>query len=131
MSAVEALALGRTLAPLREQGVLIMGSGSLTHNLYEFRQSETVVPEDYVHEFVQWARHAVMANDTAALSDLSGAPHGRRAHPSNEHYLPLLVASGASGAGESVEVINGGVTYGVLSMEGYVFGELPPTRAMA
>lgn len=129
MSAVEALALGHALAPLRDQGVLILGSGSLTHNLYEFRQSETVAPEDYVHEFVQWARQAVTAHDTAALADLRGAPHGQRAHPSDEHYLPLLVASGASGAGESVEVIDGGVTYGVLSMEGYVFGELPPTRA--
>ncbi len=101
-----------------------MGSGSLTHNLHEFRQSETVVTEDYVHEFVQCARHAVMAHDTAALSDLGGAPHGHRAHPSDEHYLPLLIASGASAAGESVEVIDGGVTYGVLSMEGYIFGNL-------
>lgn len=130
LSAVEALALGRALAPLRDQGVMIMGSGSLTHNLYEFRQSPAMASESYVHEFVQWARNAVIAHDTATLSDLSGAPHGQRAHPSDEHYLPLLVASGASDASESVEVIEGGVTHGVLSMEGYVFGELPPTRAM-
>lgn len=122
---VDALALGRALAPLRERGVLIVASGSLTHNLYEFRQSETETPEGYVHEFVQWARQAALTHDEAALVEFRGAPHSRRAHPSDEHYLPLLIAAGASGAGEAVEVIEGGVTYGVLSMEGYVFGELP------
>jgi 4,5-DOPA dioxygenase extradiol len=125
MRAADALVLGRALAPLREQGVLIVGSGSLTHNLYEFRQSETEAPEDYVREFVLWARRAAIAHDDAALVDFRGAPHSRRAHPSDEHYLPLVVAAGTSSAGEPVEVIEGGVTYGVLSMEGYVFGDLP------
>jgi 4,5-DOPA dioxygenase extradiol len=124
----EALTLGRTLAPLRDQGVLILASGSLTHNLYEFRQSENEIPEGYVDEFVQWARHAAIAHDVAALVDFRGAPHSRRAHPSDEHYLPLLVAAGASSADEPVEVVEGGVTYGVLSMEGYVFGDLPAGR---
>ena len=125
----DALGLGRALAPLRDHGILILGSGSLTHNLYEFRQSETETPEDYVREFVRWARHAAIAHDEAALVEFRGAPHSRRAHPSDEHYLPLLVAAGASGAGEAVEVIEGGVTYGVLSMEGYIFGDLPATVA--
>lgn len=127
----DALALGRALAPLRDHGVLIVGSGSLTHNLYEFRQSETEAPEDYVREFVQWARHAALAHDEAALVEFRGAPHSRRAHPSDDHYLPLLIAAGASGAGEAVEVIDGGVSYGVLSMEGYVFGDLPGAAALA
>lgn len=123
--ASDVLMLGRALAPLREQGVLIVGSGSLTHNLYEFRQSETGTPEEYVRDFVQWAREAAIAHDDAALVNFRGAPHSRRAHPSDDHYLPLLVAAGASSAGEPVEVMEGGVTYGVLSMESYVFGELP------
>jgi 4,5-DOPA dioxygenase extradiol len=131
MRAADALALGRALAPLREQGVLIMGSGSLTHNLYEFRQSETEAPEDYVREFVLWARRAATTHDDAALVDFRDAPHSRRAHPSDEHYLPLLVAVGASSADEPVEVIEGGVTYGVLSMEGYVFGDLKHAQAIA
>ena len=131
MQAADALALGRALAPLREQGVLIVGSGSLTHNLYEFRQSETEAPEAYVNEFVTWARSAAVSHDVDALVAFRGAPHSRRAHPSDEHYLPLVVAIGSSNAGEPVEVIEGGVTYGVLSMEGYVFGELPhaPSRS--
>lgn len=123
--AADALKLGRALAPLREKGILIMGSGSLTHNLHEFRQTKLEEPEVYVSEFVQWARSAAMAHDEAALVEFRGAPHNQRAHPSDEHYLPLLVAAGASAAGESVEVIEGGVTHGVLSMEGYVFGDLP------
>ncbi|MES2401156.1 MAG: class III extradiol ring-cleavage dioxygenase [Pseudomonadota bacterium] len=127
--ASDALMLGRALAPLRERGVMIVGSGSLTHNLYEFRQSETEAPEAYVQDFVQWAREAAMAHDEAALVNFRGAPHSRRAHPSDEHYLPLLVAAGASSTGEPVEVMEGGVTYGVLSMESYVFGELPGTTA--
>ncbi|THF64777.1 dioxygenase [Pseudothauera nasutitermitis] len=131
LSAADALALGRALAPLRERGILIVASGGLTHNLYEFRQSESETPEDYVLEFVQWARRAALAHDEAALVDFRHAPHSRRAHPTDEHYLPLLVALGASAAGEPVEVIDGGVTYAVLSMEGYVFGDLPDTVAGA
>jgi 4,5-DOPA dioxygenase extradiol len=127
----EAVSLGRALAPLREQGVLIVGSGSLTHNLYEFRQSEAEAPDDYVHEFVQWARRAAVAHDVNALAEFRNAPHSRRAHPSDEHYLPLLVAAGASNSGEPVEVIEGGVACGVLSMEGYVFGDLPHSPALA
>ncbi|WP_326533414.1 dioxygenase family protein [Pseudorhodoferax sp.] len=131
--AADALALGRALAPLRAQGVLVLASGSLTHNLYEFRGSETELPEAYVQEFVAWARQAARTHDDEALVGFRGAPHSRRAHPSDEHYLPLLVAAGASGADEPVEVIDGGVTYGVLSMEGYVFGALaqPQQEAVA
>jgi len=129
ISAEGALQLGRALAPLRERGVVILASGSLTHNLYEFRHTLDGDQEPYVLDFVQWIRRAALAHDSAALAAYrEQAPHAQRAHPSDEHYLPLLVAigaSGASGAEEPVEVIDGGVTYGVLSMEGYVFGKLP------
>lgn len=125
MRTPSALALGKALAPLRNRGVLIVGSGGLTHNLYEFRQSRAATPEAYVDEFVRWARQAVLSHDESSLVNFRSAPHSRRAHPTDEHFLPLLIALGASQADESVEVIDGGVTYGVLSMEGYVFGQLP------
>jgi 4,5-DOPA dioxygenase extradiol len=126
ITAEGALQLGRALAPLRERGVVILASGSLTHNLYEFRHSLTGDQEPYVLDFVRWIRRAAVAHDTAALADYRAqAPHAQRAHPSDEHYLPLLVAMGTASADEAVEVIDGGVTHGVLSMEGYVFGELP------
>ncbi len=51
-----------------------------------------------------------------------GAPSAERAHPTEEHFLPLLVALGATDAADSVRVIEGGMTYGILSMESYGFG---------
>jgi 4,5-DOPA dioxygenase extradiol len=119
--AVAAWKLGADLAPLAARGVLILGSGSLTHNLYEFRQSPG--PDAaYATEFVDWVRAALLAGDADRLVHaLERAPHAARAHPTPEHFLPLLVAAGAAGAGAAVEVLAGGITHGVLSMESYCF----------
>src|ERR1700720_2808994 len=116
-----ALQLGRALKPLREQNVLVMGSGSLTHNLREIGQTDPS-HTTYAREFTAWVRRHVQERDVDALTDYRGrAPHALRAHPTEEHFLPLLVAMGAGGE-DAVEVIDGGMTYGVLSMESYVFG---------
>ena len=118
-----ALELGRALQPLRQQGVLVMGSGSLTHNLREIGQTD---PNNmrYALEFTAWIRRHVQARDLSALTDYRRrAPQAERAHPTEEHFLPLLVAVGASDNEDAVEVIDGGMTYGVLSMESYVFGQ--------
>ncbi|CAD1796317.1 dioxygenase [Xanthomonas arboricola pv. juglandis] len=121
MDAEGALRLGRTLAPLRDRGVLIVGSGSLTHNLYEFR-SDVRDPE-YAQEFADWIAAAIARGDDAALLRYrTQAPHAGRAHPTQEHYLPLLVAVGASVPNESRSLIRGGMTYGVLSMDSFGFG---------
>ena len=119
-----ALTFGRALGPLREQGVLIVGSsGSLTHNLYEFRGHDRG-EESYVLEFARWVRDAVVAGDVQRLIDYRRlAPHASRAHPSDEHFLPLLVALGAAAVGDPVQVIDGGITHGVLSMESYAIGQ--------
>ncbi|QWT19638.1 dioxygenase [Bacillus sp. NP157] len=115
-----ALALGKALAPLRERGVAVIGSGSLTHNLREARPSRDT--EDYAQAFAAWARGAVLAGDTATLRDYRRrAPSALRAHPSEEHYLPLLVAAGAAG-NDAAMAIDGGVTYGVLSMDCFAWG---------
>jgi 4,5-DOPA dioxygenase extradiol len=117
-----ALALGRALAPLRDQGVLIVGSGSLTHNLYDL-QPPAAPAAAYAVEFAHWIRHAVTRADVDALLDYRRrAPHAERAHPTQEHFLPLLVALGASHEAEAAQVIAGDITYGVLSMESYVWG---------
>ncbi|UHQ24878.1 dioxygenase [Lysobacter sp. 5GHs7-4] len=116
-----ALRLGRALAPLRERGVLIVGSGSLTHNLYEFRQH--VSDPEYAQAFADWIADAVARRDEDALLHYRDrAPHGRRAHPTEEHFLPLLIALGASDAQEPSSAIVGGMTYGVLSMDSFGFG---------
>jgi 4,5-DOPA dioxygenase extradiol len=129
LDAAGAWRLGRALGALRDTGVLIVGSGSLTHNLYEVRQSGPDTAP-YAREFASWVRDAVLAHDTDRLIRYRrNAPHAERAHPTEEHYLPLLVALGASTAGnETPEVIEGGMTYGVLSMESYAWG-LPERSA--
>jgi len=114
--------LGQALAPLAHDGVLIVGSGSLTHNLYEFRAGEAETA-DYAQEFSAWVRQAVLDGDTTQLGQtLKLAPHADRAHPTTEHFLPLLVASGAASDPRPVTVLNGGIRHGVLAMESYVFG---------
>jgi 4,5-DOPA dioxygenase extradiol len=121
LDAAGALRLGRALAPLRERGVLLVGSGSLTHNLYVFRQH--ISDPEYAQQFADWVRDAVAARDVDALVDYRRrAPHAQRAHPTEEHFLPLLVAAGASGDGEAVRLVAGGMTYGVLSMDSFAFG---------
>jgi 4,5-DOPA dioxygenase extradiol len=118
-----AVRLGRALAPLAGEGVLIVGSGSITHNLYEFRRELGAAAAPYAVEFVQWARDAVRGHDGPALVDyLERAPHAQRAHPTPEHYLPLPFAFGAAAPGGPVEVIDGGMTYGMLAMDAYLFG---------
>lgn len=117
-----ALALGRALAPLRDQGVLIVGSGSLTHNLHDLQPPASAAAA-YAVEFAHWIRNAVNRADVDALLDYRlRAPHAERAHPTQEHFLPLLVALGASQGAEAAQVIAGDITYGVLSMESYVWG---------
>ena len=68
-------------------------------------------------------RDTVLSGDRARLIDsLARAPHAGRAHPTPEHFLPLLVAAGAAAPGAPVRVLRGGIAHGVLSMESYLFG---------
>lgn len=131
LDAQSAWQLGRALAPLAEEGVLIVGSGSLTHNLYEFRGGDGGHVGDgaepsYARDFVHWVRDAVVRNDAERLQNtLTRAPWAQRAHPTSEHFLPLLVAYGASDGSGEQQVLDGGFAHGVLAMESYVFGALP------
>jgi 4,5-DOPA dioxygenase extradiol len=132
LNPADAVRLGRALAPLAHEGVLIVGSGSLTHNLYEERGPVNSPTQPYVTEFVDWARAAVQSHDEASLVNfLSVAPHAQRAHPTIEHYLPLPFAFGAAAADAPAHILDGGVDYGMLSMDSYLFGERPGTSAMA
>ena len=116
-----ALRLGQALAPLRRRGVLVVGSGSLTHNLYEFRQH--IRDPEYAQAFADWVADAVRRRDVDALVHYrERAPHAARAHPTEEHYLPLLVAIGASEDGDDATLVEGGMTYNVLSMDSFGFG---------
>jgi 4,5-DOPA dioxygenase extradiol len=116
-----AYAFGQALAPLRDAGILIVASGSMTHNLYEFRARDTNEAA-YAREFSDWIKDVVTTKDHARLMQtMDIAPHAQRAHPTVEHFLPLLVAAGAAGKTADVTLLDGGIEHGVLSMDSYVF----------
>lgn len=122
LDAQRAWDFGRALAPLASEGVLIIGSGSLTHNLYEFRPGRTQ-GDPYVAAFAAWVREAVEQGDSdRLLRTLDDAPEASRAHPTPEHFWPLLVAAGVAGSTLPVQVIEGGIEHGMLAMDSYVFG---------
>jgi 4,5-DOPA dioxygenase extradiol len=121
LDATGALRLGQALATLRERGVAVIGSGSLTHNLYEFRQH--IRDPEYAQAFADWVADAVYRRDIDSLVRYRVlAPHAARAHPTEEHFLPLLVAMGASHDGEIARLVEGGMTHCVLSMDSFGFG---------
>ncbi len=116
-------ALGQALATLRDQGVLIIGSGSITHNLHDLRSGyseERQAP--YVAPFIDWIEQKLAIGDIAALLDYRRqAPHAERAHPTDEHLLPLFVALGAAGQNAKSQRIDAGVDLGLLAMDIYRF----------
>jgi 4,5-DOPA dioxygenase extradiol len=123
-SGADLLALGSRLAPLADEGVLVLGSGGLVHNLRELDWSEREPPPAWASDFEAWARAALAARDGDALADFATrAPALARAHPTLEHFLPLLVAAGAGLArGGAVAFPIGGFEYGSLSRTAVRFG---------
>ena len=115
--------MGKALRKLREDGVLIIGSGSLTHNLYAFRGAsiQTDVPS-WVSDFVAWMHARLQTNQREALLDYRAqAPFAVRNHPTEEHLLPLFVAMGAAGDAPKAERLHASYEYGVLAMDLYAF----------
>jgi 4,5-DOPA dioxygenase extradiol len=118
------IALGRALAPLREEGVLVIGSGSYTHNLGELRRGDPGEAEpSWVTRFADWFDRALVEQRTDDLVDYRGrAPEAARNHPTEEHLLPVFVALGA-GDGGAARRLHSSATYGTLRMDAYAFGE--------
>jgi 4,5-DOPA dioxygenase extradiol len=115
------LAIGAALAPLAADGVLVLGSGSLTHDLARvFDNPPDTAPDPSVAEFVDWISARLAAGDVAALLDYRRrAPHAAAHHPSEEHLLPLFVALGAAGDAARLRRLLGGTTFGVLAMDAF------------
>lgn len=114
--------LGQALAPLRKEGVMIVASGSMTHNLHDFRQG---VGGDmpYVSSFADWVKQAVEHERLDQLfSYREFAPGATRAHPTDEHFLPLFIALGARLDDVNIKTIEGGIEYGILSMDSFAWG---------
>ena len=117
------LALGQALTPLRDAGVLIIGSGHATHNLRDWMAHRgQAVPIEYAVEFTRWLEATLAAHDVAALLDYRDrAPSAARAHPTDEHFLPLFVAYGAGGDRATIERVVDGYENGALSRDSFLF----------
>uniref|UniRef100_A0A0D9V8J4 Extradiol ring-cleavage dioxygenase class III enzyme subunit B domain-containing protein n=1 Tax=Leersia perrieri TaxID=77586 RepID=A0A0D9V8J4_9ORYZ len=120
--------LGRALAPLRDDGVLVLGSGSATHNLRRMGPDGTPTPP-WATEFDAWLRDALLAGGRHGEVKRweEAAPHGRTAHPSPDHFLPLHVALGAAGEDARAELIHSSWTNASLSYSSFRF--TPATAA--
>lgn len=96
----ELYAMGQALAPLREQGILVVASGSMTHNLYELRREDGPT-EAYVTAFCGWVQETLMRGDLDTMLDYRAqAPQAVRAHPTDEHFLTIYFALGAAHWGQ-------------------------------
>lgn len=116
------LALGRALAPLRGEGVLVLGSGAAVHNLGALAP-EGSPPPAWARAFDSWLAAALAAGDRSALAAFPAAPStARAAHPSPEHLMPLFVALGAGGEEAGAVRLHDSWSYGSLSMAAYAFG---------
>jgi aromatic ring-opening dioxygenase catalytic subunit (LigB family) len=107
LGAAEHLAIGGALAPLRDEGIFIVGSGDTFHNMREFRRLSA---PDKMLKFEAWLTKVVTGDATARdamLERWEEAPHARYSHPREEHLLPLMVIAGAAGADAGIVTWSG------------------------
>jgi len=118
------LAMGRALAPLAHEGVLVVGSGHVTHNLRDWmasRNAPDALP--YAASFAAWLNDTLQKrDDDALLAYREQGPSAARAHPSEEHFLPIYVAWGAAGPDAVAERVFHGFDGPALAMDAYAFG---------
>ncbi len=116
--------IGQALTPLRQQGVLIIGSGGATHNLREFGQYAVDAPPlAYATSFDDWLATSI---ENAAIEEMldyrTRAPEARRNHPSEDHFLPIFAPLGAAGQNPKGVRIYQNINYGILSMAAFAWG---------
>ncbi|KAG4939797.1 hypothetical protein JHK82_045512 [Glycine max] len=112
--------LGKALAPLKDEGVLIMGSGSAVHNLRALEPHSTVAP--WALEFDNWLKDALLEGRYEDVNHYEQkAPHAKKAHPWPDHFYPLHVAIGAAGEDAKAKLIHSSIELGSLSYASYQF----------
>ncbi len=116
------LNLGRALASLRND-VLVLCTGSFTHNLRLMDRSGLDAPQpQWVRDFSDWIHSALVGHRTADLLNYRAlAPFATRAHPDDDHFMPLFMALGAGGRDSAVERLHSSTTFGTLRMDAYAF----------
>ena len=117
------LQMGRALQPLTERDVLVIGSGHVTHNLGDWMRTRGIGgPLPYVVEFADWLEKTLTGDDGDALVHYRDrAPGASRAHPTEEHFLPLYIALGAAGGPATARRVYTGMEGAALSMDAYRF----------
>jgi 4,5-DOPA dioxygenase extradiol len=117
LSAEEHYTLAKQLAPLRDDNILILGSGNIVHNLRLIDWGSDVVPLPWAMEFNQFFKSQILANQHSPLLDWQGAGDAARLSiPTPEHYWPALYPLALQGSGEQVEIITNGIEMGSISM---------------
>ena len=120
------LALGRALAPLREEGVLLLGSGGLVHNLGTLSWDEAAPPSPWALDFDSWVAERIQKLDIEGLVTYrAAAPHASSAAPSTEHFAPLFFAMGAALPGDHVATIFEGFQHQNLSLRSFALRAVP------
>ncbi len=116
--------LGAALRPLRDEGVLILASGAMTHNLREvFMRDPRAATPEWTTAFVDWFAAETAADHRDALLEYRArAPHAQRNHPTDEHLLPFHAALGAGTPGVAGRRIHASYDHGVMAMDAYAFG---------
>lgn len=131
-TATDVFRAGEILAPLRNEGVMVIGSGGMVHNLSELTRERLSDrdPELWAQEFQAWVLQVLRNRDFAALCNFQEeAPHAKKAHPTWEHFAPLLFTAGATSTSyesvdESMTELYSGWTYRNLSMACVGFGKI-------
>jgi 4,5-DOPA dioxygenase extradiol len=120
----EHLELGREIQALRERGVLLLGSGNIVHNLRQINWDAPHGSYDWAVEFDARVKAAIEAHDSSSLSDPArwGRPLLQAAHPTVEHYLPLLYCMGSTDERDEVSYPYEGFDFGSISMRAVLFG---------
>lgn len=118
-------ALGRAMAALSDENILVIGSGHMTHNLMDYMRPKTGLPAAESGEFREWVHARLLKGGDAAAESLFDwarqAPGALAAHPTPEHFLPLFVALGAAGVGNRTEWLGGGWVGDALAADSYLF----------
>jgi 4,5-DOPA dioxygenase extradiol len=124
------LALGQALGPLRKQGVLLIGSGGIVHNLRRVHFGDKNAPVDpWAKAFDDWVRSRLESGDVASIADYQAqAPESGRSVPTTEHFDPLFVVLGAAGKGGRIVDLYEGFHYGNLSMRTFALTEAPSPK---
>lgn len=116
--------VGQLLKPLRDDGVVILGSGNIVHNLKEMQRDNTASPFPWATEFDQKIKQALEERNEPILISASRASDiaSRKSIPSREHYLPLIPVIGATDAGEKPIFINDEIQNGSIAMRSVIYG---------